>query len=95
MADSELHYCASPTCPGRGYKASELAHPPNCGAPPGWTLDATGPQPILTSADGHERVVLRRDGSLSAFYRGVQGAVPHDAAVFLLGLYEARGARQS
>jgi hypothetical protein len=30
----ELHRCASPTCPGLPYRASELAHPPHCGAPP-------------------------------------------------------------
>ena len=25
------HYCCSPDCPGLPYKASELAHPPDCG----------------------------------------------------------------
>jgi hypothetical protein len=65
--------------------------------PPGWTLDATGPFDhevcsriaILTSDDGYQRVILGTDGSLRVTYRGVDTAVPHDAAVFLLEVYAA------
>lgn len=33
-----VHYCASPTCPGRSYADSETSHPAHCGAtePPNW-----------------------------------------------------------
>lgn len=28
--EPEVHYCASPSCPGRPYKASAHRHPPPC-----------------------------------------------------------------